>query len=195
MYANHRHYTLFVISFITFVVTVLGFAYIRNLVYTQSIQASQVTQEIKVIEEKRQHEQEVASAYSKFADEKNLLTSFIVPKDKVVDFIEAVEKIGADTSTKLELSGIDTQDLPKTLSTNPLNNFAHLKAHVTAVGTWPNIMRAITLLEHMHYSITFDNIHMDVDNAPTPTDEASTTPKTKVKNWSLSLDLKVLISP
>ncbi len=200
MHANHRHYILFIVAFVTFVVTALGYAYMREKVYTQAVTAANIIKEVKQLQDEKKHEQEVASAYSQFADDKALISGYVLSPDDVVHFIEAVEKIGVDTSTGIELSGIETQDVVRNSTNAGQLLFPHIKAHAAGRGTWANSMRALSLIEHLPYAVSFDNIHISVDGTGSgspdlQTGPVGTTTKSHANNWAISLDVRALGTP
>lgn len=205
MYANHRHYTLFTIALLTFIVTVGGYFYIRYRVYHQAIRSSELTREAKALEDKSKHALDITKTSTKLADEQTLVNSYIVPKDKIVDFLEAVEKIGTNTGTKLELTGINTTEIVKGKKIE--DNFTSMKARVDIVGTWPNVMRAFSLIENMPYSLSLSTIRLAEgsnssdalvaesvqDSSSTSTPVVKKVAATKLKLWSLAFDIRVLI--
>jgi hypothetical protein len=196
MYANHRHYILLTLAVITFVVTSFGFVYIRQRIYDQTINAQELSKETKRLEDEKSHEAEVKSVYAQIAEQRTVINSYIVPKDKIVHFIESVEAIGATTTSDIQLSNIATKDIVKGKKIE--DNFTNMTAHVTAVGTWPNIMRSLTLVENLPYSISLSNLHLDINTAVDPDAvdlTATTSSKTAKKQslWRLDFDIKVLI--
>jgi Tfp pilus assembly protein PilO len=197
MYANHRHYILFTLALITFIVASLGFGLLHDRVYKQSIQAGELMKEVKSLEDQKSHELEVKNAYSKIKEQRDRLNSFIVSKDKIVDFIEEVEKIGTQTSTDIEFSNPVTKEIVKGKKIE--DNFTTMTARIDVEGTWPNMMRALTLIENLPYSLSLNNIRINVEKstetAEDPAKLASSTPKTpiKAKIWTMVMDVKVLI--
>ncbi len=197
MYANHRHYILFTLAFVTFIVTALGYAYMRQRVYQQAVRSAELTKQVKLMEDKKKHDMDITKASSKLSEEQDIINSYIVPKDKIVDFIEVVEKIGNETSTKLELSSIATAEIVKGKKIE--DNFTTLKARIDVVGTWANVMRAFTLIENLPFSLSVSNIKLNEGSGSAALPEAApigTTTKAIVKQtktWSLAFDIKVLI--
>lgn len=181
MYANRRHYILLIFAVAAFAVSVLGYAFLRSRVITQAEQAVKVSKSVAEMEEKKRRELDVASVYAKSAEERRLLASYVVSKDDIVDFIESVEKIGSDTSTSLEMSGIADETELELAGDAVLG---HFKARLEASGTWTNVMRALILVEHMPYNIILNDVRL-AEN----TESASST---KAKTWRLSLDMRVL---
>jgi hypothetical protein len=195
MYANHRHYTLFVFAIAAFVASSFCFIYMREKIYTQATRAVEITSEVKQLEDQKAHDLEVKNAYAKTAEEQTQINSYIVPKDKIVDFIETVENVGTETSSSVQLSNIVTKEIVKGKKVE--DNFTSMTAHVDALGTWPSLMRVLTLVENLPYSESISNMHITTDvGAEVPEDtHASTTPKTapKAKTWNMGFDIKVLI--
>lgn len=196
MYANHRHFILLTLAFITFVVTTLGYAYVRSRIYTQAMNADQLAKENAVMEERNKHELEVTKVYDKLSDENASLTKHLVTQEKVVEFIEALEAMGSIASSTVELTAITPEEIIKTNKIE--NNYSHLKAHLEAAGQWSNLMRTLTLLENSPYSIVYDNIKLYADAAPevvNPNDPNAQKQVRRQNNWRLTMDLKALVAP
>jgi hypothetical protein len=199
MKANYRHYTLFVLAFLAFVATGLGYSYVRSQIFTQAVKAAELAKQVDVLEQKKKHEYDATTTYSRRPDQPALLTKYLISKEKVVDFIELIENIGTETSTEIDLTGIDSPEITKTAAVEA--NYSHMKAHIQIDGTWPNVLRAIALLEKIPYSVGYDNVSVsqegEGDSSELSSKPATTTPATKrpTKKWHVTMDVKSLIIP
>jgi Tfp pilus assembly protein PilO len=174
MYTNHRHYILLIFAIITLVVTVFGFIFLRKDIYERAGVAAEIVKEVNQIDEKNKREIDIANIYDKSSGQRNLLSSFLVSKEQIVNLIESIEQIGTDTSTNLELSGIVNQEVSKD------NKVSTFQSHIEVQGSWSNVMRAFILIENMPYSVSLNNIRLVKSNA------------SKSQEWTLSLDARVL---
>ncbi len=173
MYTNHRHYILIIFAIITLAVSVFGFVFLRDLIYSRAVTSAKIAREVSQIDEQNKHESDITSIYDKSSEQRRLLDSFIVPKEKIVDLIESIEKIGVDTSTDLELSSITNQESKD-------DKTSQFQAHVDVKGTWTNIMRSLILIEGLPYSVSINNTRLIKSG------------DSKSSQWELSLDLRVL---
>jgi hypothetical protein len=182
MYANHRHYILFVVALLTFIVTTLGYAYVRSRVYEQANNSAALLVQVSQMEEQKKREQDLSSFYSKMTEEQKQISGLVLNRERVVEFIEFIERIGSDTSTELELSNIQTNQIVKTAKIQ--DNFTTLRARVQVKGNWPNVMRALTLIENAPYGISLNNVRLN--------EMGSVSASTTRKVWNLDMDIKVL---
>jgi hypothetical protein len=174
MYTNHRHYILLIFAIITLAVTIFGFIFLRKDIYSRAVASIEIAREVNQIDEKNKREMDIANIYDKSSGQRNLLASFLISKEQIVDLIESIEQIGTDTSTNLELSGIVNQELSKD------NKVSTFQAHVEVLGSWGNVMRALILTENIPYGVSLNNIRLIKSG------------ESKSPEWKLSLDVRVL---
>ncbi len=133
-------------------------------IITQAENSSKFINDINTESEKRQHEDELTKIYNNTILDRSKITSFFINEDKVVDFIEKIEKISSDSKTNISLSSINTET-------------GYVGAHINAVGSWSNIMQALILIENLSYGLSINNVH---------------TVSSGDHKWNLSLDISVL---
>src|SRR3954462_5984814 len=97
MYANRRHYILFILALIALAVSILGFVFLRQQIYHQAVLSADLIKQVASMEEEEKHERDINNVYAKLNAEKVVLKNAVVTKEGVVDFIEIFEKIGTDT--------------------------------------------------------------------------------------------------
>ena len=191
MYANHRHYTLFIIACVTLVVVSIGYAFLKYKIYAQAVDVVRLSKEVSDMEDKKKREADVTHAHDKLSEQQKLISSYVVRTTEAVTFIEDIEKVGDVTGVSLEITNINTKPAPKT--SNIKNNFTKVEARVEVSGSWANVLRALKLIENMPYSITVSQMNLVTAVAgegPLKADAAANTPKTKV--WKLSIDVNAL---
>lgn len=193
MQTNHRHYILLLVALITLAVSSFGYYLFNQTITAQAIESSRIIKEAATLDEQKQREQDVASAYAKSAEDRSKLMSLLVQQDKVVDLIEEIEKIGVDTSTALELSGITSEEAVTEKGTAT----SHFGAHVDARGTWAEVMHVLILIENMPHAVSLSNVRLTEAGDTSSSAELSVKAKTpakeiKVKQWRLTLDIRVL---
>lgn len=183
MYTNHRHYTLLILALGAIVISSMSYIFLYRAIESQSILAQETLKTLAIEDKKKQQEGDSASIYAKTTDERVRINTALLSQEKVVDFITATEKIGTDTNTQLELSSISDETIPND------THFAYFKGRVTTRGSWANVMRALSLLEHMPYGISFDTVKIaeSADSAAVSKDK-----KTSAKKWESTVDIRVL---
>ncbi len=193
MYTNHRHYILFFFALATLVASVIGYEVLYRTVTSQSARTNKATREIALADERKQREEDTASVYTKTAEERARLGNLIISQEKVVDFIQSVEKIGNDVNVQIELSAITREPVSTETA------FGYFKGHIEARGSWANVMRSLMLIENMPYSISLSNFRLTQSSESFSTElpvKGSTgslgTKGSGQKTWSLSLDIRVL---
>ncbi len=193
MYINHRHYVLLVFAVIALAVTIFGYAFLREHIYSTSILAANMKQEVNLFNEKQVREHSVSSAYTQSAEARTKIVSSLVKQDDAVTLIERFEKIGDDTDTSIELSAISNDEVVVEKGI-PMS---HFRAHIEAKGSWSSIMRTLLLIENMPYNVSVGNLRLSL-NSDSPSSSADLPVKTSTKplvageGWRLSLDVRVL---
>lgn len=170
MYTNRRHYTLLIVAFAAIALTAVCYAVLYRAIESQSIFAQETLKALAAEDQKKQQAGDSASIYVKTADERARLDAAVLSQEKAVGFITAVEKIGTDTGTQLELSAISDEPIAGE------GNLGYFKGHISAKGSWADVMRALSLIENMPYGISFDNVHVVA----------------AAKTWELALDIRAL---
>ncbi len=179
MKTNHRHYILILLSIIS--VTLSSFVYV--FIYRKTLELaknhSKITNEMNSEDDRKKYEQELIELYDMSKGGREKIQSYITKDDKIVDFIEMVEKIGIDTKTDFELSSIN-------------NDKGNIKAKVSAKGSWVNILRALTLIENLPMNSSIKNIVLNTSgNLDGSAIKVSSDTKTTDK-WKLTLDIETI---
>lgn len=124
---------------------------------------------------KRQNEQKLTDIHKDTLDNREMLSSFFIPQETAVDFIERIEKVGTDSLTELEISSIVSDE-------------GHIKAKVDIDGSWSGIMNALMLIENLPLGVMLDGIRLytsgDLEN--------SNKKITSGRTWHLSLTIEAL---
>jgi sigma54-dependent transcription regulator len=177
MYTNHRHYILLVFALLALIVTVLGYSFLKNAIVSEAVQSSKAIKAAALIDGQKQRAQDIASKYTRSADDRAKLNGYIVNEEEIVNLIEEIEKIGTDSNAPLQLSGVTT-DTGVAVHGVTLNK---LSAHIDVQGSWGNVRRALLLIENMPHAVAISNVHLE-----------TTGDVAKEKQWHLALDIKVL---
>lgn len=164
MKINSKHYTLLMFSIASIVITIFAYIYIYNKTITQANNYVEANSEVMKEDGRRNSEKELLKTHEATELSRARVLNFLVPEDKIVSFIETVEKVGTDSNTDLELSSIT-------------NDEKEIKARVSVKGNWSSIMTSLILLENLPYSSYISNIKLDI----------SSDSKTQ---WIMTLDLR-----
>ncbi len=170
MKINHRHYVLIFLALFSVAVSVGSYVLLYRHAIFQAEHYVNANKELEDEDNKRQSDQGLVKTYEASKDSRAKITTFLIKEDKIVDFIEMIEKVGSEAHVDLELSSIDNNDIK-------------VKAQVTAKGGWSNILTALTLIENLPISSSIGNIKMNVSDGK---DKQS-------RIWNLSLNIEALI--
>lgn len=169
MKMNHRHYILILFSLASVIFSLFVYVFIYKKTTMQADHYVLSSKEVENEDEKRKSERELVKRFNSTTESRSKLKSFFIVGDKVVDFIEQVEKIGDYSKTDLELSSIS-------------NSPGIVKAKVSVKGSWSGVMTALSLLENLPLSANLKNIRLDVSG-----DQAK-----GQHVWNLGLEIEVL---
>ena len=169
MKINHRHYMLLFFAILSIGVVGYGYYFVYSKTVIQAEHYISANNEVLNEDKKRNNEQEIMKVFNSSKDSRVKIMSFFVHEDKVVEFIEMMEKVGTDSNTNLELSSI-------------LNEDDKVKVKINTKGSWSGIMKALLLIENLPLSIHINNVALNVSDVSAK--EGST--------WSLTLDIEAL---
>lgn len=169
MKINSRHYILIILSIATIILVILSYIFMYNKTTEQARNYIDTVKKVEDENSRKQSEQDLIKMHDETESDRSKIHSFIIQEDKVVDFIETIEKIGDNSDTKIELSAIAKDDMS-------------IKAKVTATGSWSNIMTALMLIENIPLSVSLNDIRL----------YSTETSAKGVKTWNLGLDIQVL---
>lgn len=178
MKINHRHITLLTFALVTIVVAVFGYLFIYNQTIKQADHYVVANHELIAEDARKQNEQDLIKIYNSTKETRNTLTTLLIHEDKVVDFIEMVEKVGVDSNTDTELTSI-------------VNVGSTIKAKINSKGSWSNVMKSLVLIENLPINISLSNVRLNASVAPEKVSEKN--PKQQaVSYWELLLDVEAI---
>ena len=189
MKTNHRHYILILFAILATALAVGVYVILYKTILTQAAQSFQISYELSQENEKKQHEQDLASIFAKSADDRERNDHSLISQAKIVSFIEMVESIEKQANVKLELSNLHNDDV--ITDKNPIT---YLYAHVDAEGTWTNVMRTLLLLENLPYASIVDDVKILRITELSSTSVSSSKKAPPAPTWGLSVNLRVLTS-
>jgi hypothetical protein len=125
----------------------------------------------------------VRSVAEATAAERAELSSYLIPSNNAVSFIQALESIGPASGARVTISSISDSNLD---SAAP-GTIGAISASIAASGSWGSVMRTLRLLETLPYQSSIDSVTLSAGGM-NPSD-AKTQP---VKAWQLSLTVSAL---
>ena len=183
MQANHKHYTLIIISILAIASSFTGYFLFFKIILHESSQADKSSSVIALNNEKKSLEKKKEGIFKSKVEDRAFITKIILPQDEIVGFIEKVENISNDTKAEVSISSIGNN-----MSANSkVGDMGYMTAHIEAKGSWQSIMQTLSLVENMPYSISINNIRLERVK-----DDFLDKKKTQGV-WNISLDIKVLI--
>jgi hypothetical protein len=141
----------------------------------------------------KERERSFLEAYEATASKWQKLPDFFVSADRPVDFIEAIEALGGQSGAKVSLVSIDASEPNITA----VGTKGTIRAHVSAQGSWQEVMRTLALVETLPYQISINNYRAvlggtsGAEMAVVNNKEANIKKESK-RNWNLTFDLEAV---
>lgn len=152
----YSHAFLFAVSAAIFVAVMGAYLYsfylIRSAASTVADNRKEETSRRLAVARKN----EVKSMYETAADSWGKLPGYFVPKDRVVEFIEAIEGLGKQSGAEVSLSSIDADPMDGAVA----GTIGSVKARIEAKGSWSAVMRALEASESLPYPIAIDGVSL-----------------------------------
>ncbi len=178
MKINHRHYILILVAMATLAVSISAYYLLYRKTVAQAGNYSDTMAEVNSEDDRKKQEKELIKIYESSKEDRAKVASYTLRDDKVVDFIESMEKIGGYAGVAFELVSVSSDK-------------GNIRAGVSAKGSWANTMKALILLENAPFNVSLSNLSLTT-SGELETD-ASAKSKTPGSNtWLLGLDIEVL---
>lgn len=160
-------YTLYVLVF-------LG-VYVYIFFHIQEKNASAAAAHVRVaqLQEQNQQMNNLNSTIRNIQNRKEKLHEFFVDSERIVNFLETIEKMGTDSGADVTVRSISEGET----SAQTVNE---LKLDLAVDGTWSHVYHFISLLENLPLKITVDTISLGKRNSQEGT------------QWSGSIAVRVL---
>ncbi|MES3031495.1 MAG: hypothetical protein V4697_03740 [Patescibacteria group bacterium] len=147
MKLHSGHYILALVALVTATVAGFGFFFLYSHIVGQAQNSAHAVRAVGLETERKQQEGQILKIYEETQADRTKIFESLVQEDEIVQFIEEVEKIGPASSTTLELSALTTGE-------------GLIQAHLNIKGSWSGVMRALTLIENVPYSITLKDLRL-----------------------------------
>src|SRR3989344_1049430 len=165
MKINHRHYTLMIFALASIAFSILAYVFIYKRAIKQAEYYVIATREVESEKNRDKYEEDIMKIFELSKEDRVKVETFIARDDRIVDFIEKVEEIGAISKTTLMLSSISKEE-------------GKIKAKVNVTGSWGGVMSALMLMENMGLQASLSNASLN------------SLGNTSSTSWDLSLDIE-----
>ena len=144
-----------ILIFYTLILVILIGAFVLFSLYIneKKVSAAVILSDIEMLKNQNSRLQDLNSVLKDIKEDQNKLNSYFVSSDEIIDFLEAVEKIGQDSGAEVEVHSIDEVE-----TSNPLIDI--LTLNLTAKGNWESVYHFLILIQNYPVRATFDRIHM-----------------------------------
>ena len=174
----HHHTFLLILAISVTMLVVVVYGYMYYVVRFSIVRAANARDIVSLEKANKDRESDVRALYERTKNDRDLLSDFFIPSDRVVDFIEAIESLGPQTGSEVTLS-IDTID--PTDSEDKKHGLA--RASVEVVGSWTSVMRALSLAENFPYAVSVNGARLYLQ-----------TGSNGIRNWKASFVVEVVLS-
>jgi len=178
-----QHYILLALSVLTLFLSCTAYSFMYNDAIKKAEAESAVKAQVVAATNEATEAKDMETVYESSESERELLPAFLVSTSNAVPFIDAVESIGPATGSTLSISSLSS-------GVDSVSSHSAVTATITVIGSWPNVMRAIAMIENMPYAISVQSLHLD---AVTGSVKSGSTVK-PVSRWTAALSISVLSS-
>lgn len=178
---NNNSHTFLLILAISVTMLVSGLYVYMYYVVNVSITRAAAARDIVFLERANSgREQNVKDLYERTKIDRESLPKFLIPADRVVEFIESIEALGPQADSRVSLSSIE--DTPPGQVTDSVYGLA--VANVEATGSWSSVMRTLSLAENFPYGVSIKNVRISTSIA----EKGS-------RSWKVNFTVEVILAP
>lgn len=177
-----NHAPLLVLAIASAAVVCALYAYMFHVV-SASVSLADAARNAALSEKEDQsRDKSLVATASTTALDRARLASFLVPAEDEVLFITALESLGPQSGSSVSIASIAADSL----SGAPSGTIGSAHAHIDASGSWPSVMRALSLAERMPYAVSISGVSLNASAAGAGSHHT----------WALSFDIQApVISP
>jgi hypothetical protein len=163
---KHHHIFLLIMA-LSVTILVTGIYIYMHYVVSVSIQRAATARDIVALERANSdREEDVKALHGRTVADRRTLSKFLIPEDRIVEFIESIEALGPQTGSKVTLN------ISATAPDKEKGTYGQARATVEAVGSWTSVMRALSLVENLPYGVAVYGVRLD-----------SSVDGTKTRSW------------
>ncbi|MEY2664733.1 MAG: hypothetical protein RIT04_541 [Candidatus Parcubacteria bacterium] len=173
-------------SIVAFVVLSGVYWFSYNSIESQTIRTSEILQQIAEEQSRSAHQKSLTKLLDGVRGSQAQLSSFFVPSDRVVEFIEQIESLEKLSGAVVTLQSITAENISEAAT----STVGRVDASVSVVGNWASVMKALQLAERLPYSISISGVNVSsagiVDGASAPKAAKGTS------LWRMTFQIQVL---
>jgi hypothetical protein len=174
-----QHYILLIMSVLAIFAAATAYFFMYNDAMKKAQEEANVQASVKAASKHTMDVETMKTIYDETTASRAQLPAFLVSLNDAVPFIDAVEAVGPATGSTISISSLSS-------GTAGDSSYQVVTATISAVGTWPNTMRAVEMIEDMPYAISVKSLRLD---ALSPSDSSAAGP-----HWTAAMDISVLSS-
>ena len=151
---SHKSFLVIAVAITLLVGALYAYMYWQvHVSVRKAITARDLAHNAQIFKEKQN---DMMALYESTLNDRARLTTFFIPSDSSVQFIEAVEALGPQSGAKIQLSSIDAAIDPGA----GVGTEGGVRAQVDVEGSWTAVYKAILLAERLPYKVVVNNILM-----------------------------------
>lgn len=175
---NHSKLLIMSITVTLFVIMVYGYMHhIINLSVKRIVEAKDKADSIALT---RDREERFLQTYKSTSSKWSTLQNFFIDSNKIVDFIEIVEKLSAESGSKVSIASIEADNPEKIQS----GKEGSVRLKISTKGSWTAVMKALALSETLPFKLKINNVRANTSG------EAGDSQK-GASSWAMDYDLQV----
>ena len=172
---NFKSVKSLIIIVILNLVALTGYYFLFQDIKTEAKSASALTNTIDQGEQKNSRLSALRANIKETEGERQKLSTFLLPSDSEVSFIEVVEKLASKSGLSVK-----TNDVSSVAGDSDATKIFKMQTQIS--GSWSNTMYFLSKLENLPYNIRVQNLS---------TSNQTTTGKGAASQWTTTFDVTV----
>lgn len=128
---------------------------------------SALANDVDLITQKESKLRSIQSTIKDTAADREHLSSFLVPAEGIVPFIEAIEAFGVMTGAAIDVESVSVGAIDPSTAADADEALAELvRLSFTADGTWQEVVHTLALVETLPYRVTLTRATLRAGNTP-----------------------------
>lgn len=169
-------------------ITIGGFFYGVSYVDGLSMKTAELKSEVEVNQIKISHIQSVNKSAEKTSEDAIKIGNHFIKSNGSIDFVSQVESVATDFSLKYNTNSIE--NIEHDMLTSQGKDL--LKISMTLSGGWSNILKFISYIESLPYSVRIEKVDLAAEGAVSAVAENTIAVATKNPSWKLSITFSVV---
>ena len=177
--------SVFFVAIIVLIAALGLYTYLYKSTWSQVENALSARRAVLAAEATRAQSKEIQSLYKETETQRAKIKKYFVPAANAVSFIKAVESVGTVSGSKVTISGIKSNPP----ANDSKDRIGSVKADVSVVGSWTEVMMALELFESLPYGSIISRVNLTSSGGASGADREKDVSSGRL--WSLSFDIAV----